>query len=446
MKKLNIYLLSLVLLITVSCEFGDTNVNPANPLDVGVSALLPSLETGMSFAIGGEYTLFSNIMSQHIKGGTTAQQGDFTKYQLDGQDTDGMWLNMYTNALNISYLIIKKADEEGSPHYSGVAKVLMAYGLGVNTDTFGDIPYSTAFRADEGVIATYDSQQAIYTTIQTLLDEAIVELGAATSAASPGGDDLIYGGDLAAWTLAARSLKAKYYIHLSKVDAGAYSSALQAISDGVIASEAGNMQQLFVAGANNPRFEFDNNRAGNILMGDHFVNVLTANADPRLAQLNSINAGYYTSPASPVPYVTFAELKLIEAEALLFTGGAEADVRAALLAGADASIQTISGASDPAYLTALGTKFDAAITNQERLAVLMDEKYVVTYSTGMEGWVDFRRTGFPALSPNPAGVRSTNPGGGIPRRLPYAENERLLNTNLPFTEVNLQLRFYWDIE
>ena len=284
--------------MAVSCEFGDTNVNPANPLDVGVTALMPSLQTGMSFAVGGELTLFANIMSQHVKGGTTAQQGDFTKYILDGQDMDGAWQNIYTNVLNIAYTIINKADAEGSPHYSGVAKIMMAYGIGIVTDMFGDAPYSTAFRADEGIIATYDSQQDIYTTIQRLLDEAIVELGS-ESANSPGGDDFIYGGDIAAWTAAANSLKAKFYLHLSNVDPNAYGNVLQAISAGAIASEAGNMQQIFASGANNPRQEFDINRAGNIFMGDHFVNLMTANSDPRLSALNSINAGYYTSAASP---------------------------------------------------------------------------------------------------------------------------------------------------
>jgi len=401
MKNIKTYILSLVLLTTMSCKFGDTNVNPANPTDVGLSALMPSYQTGMSFAIGGEYTQFSNIMTQHIIGGTTAQQGDFTKYILDGQDVDGMWQNVYTNVLNIGFTILNKAKEGDAPQYSGVAKVLMAYGIGVVTDTFGDIPYSTAFRADEGIIAGYDSQQEVYTSIQALLDEAIIELGTTGTGVAPGGDDLIYGGDMSKWILAARSLKAKYYLHLSKVDNSAYTSALQAITDGAIASEADNMQQFFASGANNPRQEFDINRAGNILMGPVFVNMMTANADPRLAALNSINAGYYTSSASPVPYVTYGELKLIEAEALLFTGGALADVRATLLDGADADIQTVAGVSDAAYLTALGAKFDAATSDAERLDVIISEKYVVTFSTGMEGWNDYRRTGYPALTPHP---------------------------------------------
>lgn len=444
MKNIKTYILSFVLLTVMSCKFGDTNVNPANPTDVGLSALMPSLQTGMSFAIGGEYTQFSNIMSQHIIGGTTAQQGDFTKYILDGQDVDGMWLNIYTNVMNIAYTIVNKADAEDAPHYSGVAKVLMAYGIGVVTDTFGDIPYSSAFRADEGVIASYDTQQEVYTSIQSLLDDAIVDLGATSTGVTPGGDDLIYGGDMSLWIAAARSLKAKYYLHLTKVDNGSYANALQAIADGAITSEGDNMQQFFAAGANNPRQEFDINRSGNILMGPVFVNLMTTNADPRLPALNSINSGYYTSSASPVPYVTFGELKLIEAEALMFTGGALADVRAALLAGADADIQTVAGVSDAAYLAGLGAKFDAATTDAERLDVIITEKYVVTFSTGMEGWNDFRRTGYPVLTPHPEGDRATNPGGGIPRRLPYSENERLLNTNIPFTEVNLQKRFYWD--
>ena len=128
----------------------------------------------------------------------------------------------------------------------------------------------------------------------------------------------------------------------------------------------------------------------------------------------------------------------------MFTGAAVADVRAALLEGSSASVASITGADDPAYAASLGAKFDAATTDAERLEVIMEEKYVITYSTGLEGWVDYRRTGYPILTPHPEGDRATNPGGGIPRRLPYPENERLLNSNIPFTEINLQERFYWD--
>ncbi|NJM26698.1 MAG: SusD/RagB family nutrient-binding outer membrane lipoprotein [Bacteroidia bacterium] len=216
-----------------------------------------------------------------------------------------------------------------------------------------------------------------------------------------------------------------------------------------ITSESAGFRQFFEPGKNNPRYEFDLNRAGNILMGDYFVQTLADNGDPREAQLNTINDGYWTSDASPVAFVTFAELKMIEAEALLMTGAALSEVKAALLEGSLASITEITGLSDAdagvaTYLGNLDAAFDAATTDDERLGVIINEKYVITYSTGVDAWVDYRRTGYPDITPHPEGDRATNPGGAVPRRLPYPENERLLNLNIPFKEVNMQARMYWD--
>ncbi len=453
MKKIKIYITALTLIFTANaCEFGDTNVDPARPLDVSMSAIMPALQTGLSFNLGGEYVLFSNILMQQLDGGTTAQQGDWTKYIIDGQDTDGMWQNTYTNALNMADIVITKADELNAPHYGGVAKVLMAAGLGAASDCFGDIPYTTAFEAEAEVIPEYDPHTDIYATIQSLLDEAIVDLSGASPGGSPSGDDLIYGGNTSSWIAAAWSLKARYYLHTSKINgAAAYTDALNAAGN-AISGNAGNMQQVFgtVANEPNPRYEFNLNRPGNVVMGGYFINKLTANTDPRLANLNGVSGAYYTGINSPVPYITFAEVKLIESEAILMSGGTVTDAKDALLAGVAASLEEVTGnpaseASNDAYLSNLDSEFDALTTNAERLERIINEKFVITYSTNIESWVDFRRTGFPAdITPNPLGNTASNPGGGIPRRLPYPDNEITLNTNIPFTEIDMQRRLFWD--
>jgi len=51
---------------------------------------------------------------------------------------------------------------------------------------------------------------------------------------------------------------------------------------------------------------------------------------------------------------------------------------------------------------------------------------VAGYTTN-EGWADYRRTGFPALTP-PA---FTFGGIDIPERLPYPKSEYLYNSNTP---------------
>jgi hypothetical protein len=56
-----------------------------------------------------------------------------------------------------------------------VGKVLLAATLGMVTTVWGDVPYSDAF-STANLSPAYDSQESIYQSIGSLLDEAIVDL------------------------------------------------------------------------------------------------------------------------------------------------------------------------------------------------------------------------------------------------------------------------------
>jgi hypothetical protein len=77
------------------------------------------------------------------------------------------------------------------------------------------------------------------------------------------------------------------------------------------------------------------------------------------------------------------------------------------------------------------------------LETIINQKYIASYA-GIESWTDYRRTGYPDLEPNEGGDHNQNPGGGIPRRLPYPQNERLYNKNFPQPLPTMQDRFWWD--
>ncbi len=87
------------------------------------------------------------------------------------------WGSVYTDALMNAKILLDKAVAEESPHNEGVAKVLLAYTLGIATDLFGDIPYCEALKGTENILEpAYDSQQDVYASIVTLLDEALLPL------------------------------------------------------------------------------------------------------------------------------------------------------------------------------------------------------------------------------------------------------------------------------
>lgn len=440
-----------------SCDFEDANINPALPESVAMSALMPNTGASLSWAIGGEFVRMSGLLTQQFEG-INAQQRDNYQYLVREADTDGVWQRTYFNTLTSANQIIKQADIADAPHYKGVSQVIMAYGISILTDAFGDVPYTTAFGAIDGNFTpTYDTQQDLYTTIlPALLAEAVSNLGAAASlGGSPGGDDLIFGGDLNKWILAANSLRVRMAIQSSKVNGNAAYTSVLSLLPTAISSNADDFQMTFGLTGNevSPQFQFSQDRAGNMKMDAHFIAAFNVNdsRQPSIInddfELGANNAGYYSVSNSPVIMMSYTELKFIEAEAqMMQTASDLVAAKTALDAAVASSFSKITGATTPAaYQTDLDTRWAAAATNADRLSVLMDEKYIGCYSQSIVTWNDYRRTGLPVLTANPQGVNAFNGTGEIPRRLPYPQEERLLNpSNIPFATPNLQTRFWWD--
>jgi hypothetical protein len=57
------------------------------------------------------------------------------------------------------------------------------------------------------------------------------------------------------------------------------------------------------------------------------------------------------------------------------------------------------------------------------LQQIITQKWAHQYLNGFESWTDWRRTGFPVLTPAPGAAQ----GGGIPRRMGYPSNTSALN-------------------
>lgn len=440
-----------------SCDFGNTNVDPSQPVQVAMSALLPNAQASLSWAVGGEFVRMSGLLTQQFEG-INAQQEDNYQYLIREADTDGVWQRMYFNTLTSTNQILKQSIAEDAPHYQGVAQVMMAYGISALTDAFGDIPYTNAFAAIDGNFTpTYDTQQELYTTIlPQLLSDAVTNLNATTSnGGSPSKDDLIFGGDLDKWKVIANSLKVRLAFQAAKQNGNAaYTTALGLIPN-AISSNKGDFEMIFGTSGNevNPQFQFSQDRAGNMRMNANFTAVFSTSDTRKPAIINddfekgANNTGYYTVSASPVVLMSYVEIKFIQAESELMKSASDANAaKTALNEAVNASFMKITGAATPAmYQTELDAKWTAATTNSDRLSVLISEKYIGCYSQSLIAWNDYRRTGFPVLTANSNGTNAFNANGQIPRRLPYPQEERLLNlVNLPIKSPNLQTRFWWD--
>lgn len=438
-KNLFLSVLS-IMIFAVACDFGDTNIDPdaVGEAQVTLPLILPKAEVQSVYNIAATGGRIAGIWMQYFEG-VEAQQASISNYNVDESDVNNAWeFQLYVGAMRDNVTILEKATVPGarSPYYAGIARVLLAHNLSFATQAWGDIPYSEAFLGADNLTPVYDSQESIFATIQTLLDSAIVNFQANPTGVIPGGDDLFFSGDLDSWIATARSLKARnYLITANQAGNAAYTNALDQINAGTIVDVSSQPDFVFDDNATNPNpiAEFEASRASTLQGAPDFLNAILV-GDPRANVYFSVDelvrfAGsglYWGENDSPLPLISYSEVKYIESECLLMTGditGAEEALEEAIKSNMH---QVGIDSSSAAVSTYLGTNAGlAGLASQgARLDQIISEKYKSMYVQGMiEIWSDYRRTGFPSfISPFPG---ATLPA--IPGRFVYPQSERLTN-------------------
>jgi len=122
-----------------------------------------------------------------------------------------------------------------------------------------------------------------------------------------------------------------------------------------------------------------------------------------------------------MPIITFAETKLIAAEAAFHAGGAGAAAPFLLAARQNRSYG--ARGTTPVTFSPLGA-VPATLPN------IMEEKYVTLF-LNIEAWNDYKRTCLPSLAPAPTALTSTTPGPEIAGRLPYGISDINANPHTP---------------
>ena len=421
----------------------EKKLDPNRPSEVSMEVLLPAAQAGCGMLQGDVLPRLTSIFMQQMTG-TDRQSLAHNRYAQIGEgDFNTPWNNSYAGALYDLQLIMDMADESGATAYSGIAKIMTAKALGILTDHFGDIPYTDAFNGAGNLKPSFDSQESIYTTIFTLLAEGKADL-AAPSSVSPGGDDLIHGGDLAAWMATADAIKARCLNHLSKTPQYDGAAVIAACDDALTAGAYATIGYESALNQN-PWYQFTViDRAGYITQYGTMYDMMTASSDPRIdyyRSADSLELPAYGSATSALPIVTPFELYFIKAEAQM-VGGDATSARASLEDAIESHMTWLGvDAADMAtYVAALPATTD--------LELIMNEKYVAMF-TSTESWTDWRRTGYPSISA-PAGANLSD----IPRRMPYPEGEYLYNAdNVPMPlsadpddkfGVTTTYRLWWD--
>jgi hypothetical protein len=450
----NIKLIGIIALIAIlsvpnsGCKKGgkffpaDINQDPTSTIDAPPFVLLAPAELALAYTQHGDIGRYTGLFTQqHI--GAYRQFASFQNYSFNTADFGNVWNTLYTTCMGNLNKIIVSTTATKNANYCGVAQALMAYTTVMCVDLWNDVPYSDAFKGLAQLQPKYDKGAAVYTEALALCDKALVNLaktGTAAGSILPGGEDLIYGGDVALWISFVHGLKARIYLHQSKNDAGAIAKGLAeaALS---MASNADDAAVSFVAASyGNPWVQYQSERADISFLGGNAYTLMIANNDPRIDMLidtsSDEDGNFKDAPGAAlsgnVPLISFVELKFIEAELAARDGDAVA-AQAAYDAAVTASFNALGHAGEEvAYLTA--HPFPVG-TLDLQLAGIISEKYIALFEHP-ETYSDWRRTGFPALVPNS--------GSAIPRRFLYPDSEEQFNgSNMP-TGVTLYSKVWWD--
>ena len=465
MKNINIKFIGvflLMILVLGSCKKWidtDINTNPDAPKDVPMSSLLPTIEVNMGYnTVGGNDNVRVTSMWLQYLSGVARQSQAEADYLYRDLDVNNLWNSTYATTMIDLKKLIGKAETEKHYYFLGIGQVLMANSLGVTTDVWGDLPYKEAFQGQANLTPKFDTQQEIYTEIRSLLDSAIVNLSKTFLGKTEG--DLIYKGVSAKWLQAAHALRARYALHLSKINPGtAYAEALAHIPD-AIGANVDDLAFPFQSAdaATNPFFQFMDQR-GDMTMHKTFIDMLNLRFDPRIAQFAALaSGGTYVgadwgesgenaslpgtaaaSPDSPVPFISYVECLFIKSECLFKTGD-EPGAKLALYDGLKASLEKHGVYSDLYYNAYVAQM--TAVTGDLLFKEIMTQKYIALFYQ-LEAYNDWRRTdNVIGLVSNP----NAAPGSvanEIPRRFPYSTDEKAYNSNTP-SVANIWARVWWD--
>jgi len=430
-----------------SCKKGDDlYVNPNQPITATPASMLSACEVGTFNSLESGSVRIAGIFMQNISG-VAGQMVQPEQYQPIESDMDNYWNSIYPTMLNCKLIGDNYGDKD--PVYRGIGKVLLVMNLGLATDMWGDVPYSEAFQGASGNLTPhFDPQQSVLNSIQTLLDEAITDLASTSNNVTPLSDDYIFGGNTDAWTKVAWTLKARYYMRLSKKTGFDPNVVLTDLVNG-IASNADNCYAVHGNGGaeGNQWTSFFNNRNGYVVANQTLIDSMGNMSDPRtpyyfdttglgniavgnlIGNLNpavsnwgpylgGLDASGNVNQAKSIVLVSYAEALFLkaEAEARLSNSAAITDLNAAITA----SMSEVTGVP---FTGTLPITYTAANTT---IHTVILEKWKAMFANPVESYSDYRRTGYPVLKMNPIGLLPY-----IPKRLPTPEQERTTNPNAP---------------
>ena len=501
---------AIFLLITSSCDKGleDLNKNKTSPTTLEPSLLLNQAIVSSSFPF--KTLVFDiGIVQQMVSpnGGVLAG----ANFNQDSRDvtTQPIWAVYYQNVIKYTHdVIVKTKDLPARSNLYNMARIYQAFVFMILTDEYGDIPYSQggAGYTDQVFFPSYDRQQDIYNDIIKELTEADTALNT-TSAIET--SDLLYAGNVAQWKKFANSLLLRAGMRLIKIDpAKAQAVATAAIAAGVITTNADDAYIRHDANYTSPMGGgLNGSEAANFYLTKPFVDQLKSTDDPRLSAIavryvgatsgnGQTAAAGNTSAAVQIGMPMGKDNGTVVAQATAdglasFYDYSQADRRRILKISTPAFLVTASqnlllmaearfrgwitsstaeqyfadgikahmdqmGMYDASTAVSAGARDTYVAANPlnagTELQQINTQYWISSFLNAPEAFANFRRSGFPALTPNPYGQPNNPdvPNGTFIRRLTYPTSELSVNTAKVQEAISsqgpdvLSTRVWWD--
>lgn len=489
MKKIAIILFAGIFLLASCKDYLDINKDPNFPATVEDYLILPAAQVSIASVFSADYGLIGSFWAQHwAQNNTSSQYKTFESYTIASNDNtiDFSYRELYYGGLADNEIIHLKAQADSNWGLYLMTATMKAYTFQYLVDLYDNVPYSEAFKAEQGILnPRIDKGQDIYTAIYDLLNDALSKDVSNFRTSRYSKYDLWCGGSMDKWTRFANTIKLRILLRQWEANTSfAQSEITNLLANGQFLNSDVRFTNFEDADSkSNPMYESDQrqlNTTNNIRANATLMSYLTANADPRRDTLfepvagafNAMVTGSYEVATTvfdataltsrprqwatmPINLTTVAEAEFLQAEAYLRLG----DAAAAKLhydAGVTSSFARMGVELGdlltrvPAPGSHVGYGFPTSGFDAQLEAIIM-QKWVDSADgqRGIEAFIEMVRTGYPSVSavgnqipegytiPEGLGYvpgtliysKKGTTGGRFPVRFPYPDSELNYNSN-----------------
>ncbi|MDR2918683.1 MAG: SusD/RagB family nutrient-binding outer membrane lipoprotein [Tannerella sp.] len=487
-KKLPVYILSMVALVGCTDKFEEFNRDPSKPTDQEImegnyklGAFFPQMLNYAYPAQENAYQMGENLIGDpYGRYLSIANSGFSSNFSIFNAPSG--WINSpFNDVFGKVYGGWSQINQQtgGEGYLFAWAEIIRVTAMQRLTDMYGPLPYSQL--QSRSIAVAYDSQEEVYNGMFKDLDNAIAILtdfvqenpsyrGMATF-------DQVYASDFSKWIKYANSLKLRLAVRIAYANpALAQQKAEEAVkhSIGVMTSNDDNAENPF---PKNPIWTVTNAWGDSRACAD-IVAYMVGYNDPRISKYFTettlegavdgylgVRTGYslpekvVTSKYSSTTYaqtdltlwMPSSETAFLKAEGALRgwdMGGTVKDlyeegIRLSFTqwnaGGVDSYLE--DGTSKPAdfndpdpavaakAISTMTIKWDDAANFETKLERLITQKWIAMYPLGQEAWSDNRRTGYPRFFPVLVNASDDpNLTTRLASRIPFPPDEAKNNT------------------